>query len=301
MNARVKASLVFLVLLLAGFVLENMRSEVVQKIASSLPNTAWTVVKHYWSAALMTAAGAVVAFTGAICVGWFMGLCGAGSYLASMQQTGWSGKSARRTANAIFQIYNLIYLIPFVLTVTLTQSIMTDVVGGVRALFLLLLAGVALGGYQIFLSFYSSVAKAEAVDLDLVDGILNRQFRWKWFNRIANWRFVRTAAINLSSARRLRDCNIQGFSEAIERAWHLSIVAVMIVESLIGSFYEFLLPEGGRYIDWKSGLGGLVLSNIGQMEPRIQIGCIWIILVIDWIGSEIIRSVTKSRWLKYYD
>jgi hypothetical protein len=300
MSRQVKAALVFVGLLVLGIAADNFRG-MAKSLATLLPSTAWQVLRDYWSAVLMTAAGSIVAFAGALCIGWSLGLLGAASHIAAREKTGWAGTSAQGASSTIFHVYNLVYLIPFVLTVTLIQSLMSDASPPSRAGCLLIVAGIALGGYQIFLTFYKSATAAPSVNRELVGAILHRQFSINWLNWISGLPLLRPVVANLSSARRLRDCNIHAFCEALERAWHLSIVAVMIVESLIGSFYELLLPEGAAYIAWKSGLGGLVLSNTGQMSSRIIFGSIWIILIVDWIGLELIRLFTSKKWLKYYE
>ena len=188
------------------------------------------------------------------------------------------------------------YIIPFVLTVGLFFALASQGVTEHRyphwtvAIVLVVVAGMTLGGYQIYRSVYESVVKAK----DDSDILVSSLYFKSEYGSVS--KYLRAFA----RVGRLHDCEIQGFWAAIELAAHLSIVSVMIVETVVPSFYEFIFPAHDISAPWLGGAGRLILLAQQRYAFEQIAGCIWMVLAFDFVLTTGIDLFAGHRWYKYY-
>ena len=126
------------------------------------------------------------------------------------------------------------YIIPFVLTVSLFNALISTFVTQhdwpqwFLVIGLIVVSGLALGGYQVYRSVFESVTKAKTDSRVLTESLFYLPEHKSPTSIL--WRFFRVS--------KLHDCEIQSLWSALELALHLSIVSVMIVEAVVPSFYE---------------------------------------------------------------
>jgi len=195
----------------------------------------------------------------------------------------------------IHMAFEALYVVPFVLTVSLFYALTFEAIGhGVLprwslAIVLIGVAGLTLGAYNVYRTVYSSVTAAKE-DNRLLTGSLYFQ------KDFSAGRLLR----RLSRVSRLRDCEIQGLWAALEQSAHLSIVAVMIVEAVVPHFYEVVFPSNGFVEKWRSGAGGMIFTAQHTTAFEEVAGVIWAVLLFDLIFTWTIDFFCKHRWRKYY-
>lgn len=256
--------------------------------SSFLPASILSLGKEYWQALPLTIGASFCAWLVAVFGGFALGHLVGAMELNKLDHPGFA-----RIGLNLNMVFQALYVIPFVLTISLTSSLAYralynfDFSGPIVVGILVAVAGLTLGGFQVYKSVYESVAKAKNENKVLVDALY---FRPPRLAVIAPFKTVS----------RLHDCEITSFWSALEFAAHLSIVAIMILEAIVPHFYELILGNAGQADAWKSGLGYLVsLAQYNLQYERVA-GCIWLILLIDLIWTTAIDFFSYRTWRRFY-
>jgi hypothetical protein len=184
------------------------------------------------------------------------------------------------------------YIIPLVLTLSFLYALLMSLYLGsglprwLVATGMIVAAGLILPGYQVYRSVYAAVADAKSENLSLVHSLWDRG--------------VLGRHRALTTVMRLRDCRIMDYSENLIRAFHLAIVAVVILESITPNIYEHFFPQTGPVYSWLGGVGRQILSAQQNNEFRLIAGYIWALLGFDLAVTQVIGMVLQHRWKRYY-
>jgi len=259
-----------------------------------LPITIGGLDANWWRAFGFTICASLVAWGLGAGIGYALGVFAA----AARVSIGPEIKMRRWFGISIDVFYRFLYIIPFVLTANITYNIAfawQDKFGAPRCvsgIAMILVAGAALGGYRVFIAVYSSVSEAKFESVVLSRSLFSQGRRDG--SRVLGLRQ------SIGLVLRLRDCEILMFSRSLEDAFHLSIVAVMIVESILPAFYENFLPQSGFSPAYFGGVGRMVINAQQSLNPRQISGILWLVLIYDGIVTAIIRAGCAYFWHRYY-
>jgi hypothetical protein len=151
---------------------------------------------------------------------------------------------------------------------------------------MVIVAGMALGGYHVYKSVFDAVSGAHPEAKQLTNSL--------YFPGSGGF----FAAFK--KAHRFRDFQINSFCTALRAAFHLAVVAIMIVETITPRFYELIWPSGGIMAGWTQGAGRLILSAQNSYQYVVIAGCIWAVLFFDAICTGILDLALQRRFLRYY-
>lgn len=260
-----------------------------------LPFSVGALDSTWWTAFGLTAASALAAWLFSVVFGYLTALVAAAGRLASIGKNG-AWKWLRFPTPTL---YRWVYVIPFVLTVNIAYNVLffcQDRLGFPQWLvgvLVIVTAGAALGGYKVFHAvFHAAVGSAK------FDGLVLSRTLYS-SGEVAPSRSL-TWGEGVRLAVRLRDCEIQSFASGIEDAFHLSLVAVMIVESILPAFYENIFPQGGASVPAFGGVGRLVISAQQSLTPQMTSGILWLVVIYDGIFTALIRFGCRQRWHRFY-
>ena len=256
-----------------------------------LPNSIFRLSADMWRGLALTFCSALFAWAIGSLGGYALGLCFGATLINGSAPHAHTGRYANK-------VYDALYVIPFVLTVSLFYAFSMNLhvrYGLPRILvgvIVVAVSGLMLGGYHVYKSVYESVLHAKRENRVLVNSLFLRD------DDAVSW--ITGLRQRLLKVKRLRDCEISKFCESLPRALHLSIVAVMIVESIVPSFYETFIPQSGITKAWLGGAGRMILTAQQNYQFQVIAGCIWAVLFFDWIVSTIMEFGLRHRWLRYY-
>jgi len=258
-------------------------------LAGFVIGSIFALSKQHWIGLAFTCAAAMLA-----CVTAWVGGNAIG-YLAGALATT-DGKGFRATGHGVNALYDLIYIIPVVLTLSLTISVvMKDLSAGDSRAFIAIIAvmaaGLFLGGYQIYEAVFSAVTNPKEANKFLVESLY---FKKRGEGTVANIheRFL--------MVKRLCDCEILSYSAAYTRSVHLSIVAVVILETVRPNLYEMVFPQGGASLDQYGGVGQLVLRAQSLTANETIVGLLVCIWLFDLVMIIAVGSIIKWLWLRHY-
>ena len=196
------------------------------------------------------------------------------------------------------QIYRFFYIVPLVLSVTLIMVMLFDLmasgtIGPFWFVFGILLASsLCIAGYPVFSTVYGSIVNPDRRHDLLVDAIYIP--RRRLFGIISVPR-------QIIVSKRLNDGTIRSLSEGIERAWHLTIVAVVIVETIVPAIYQHITEAFGLPTNIEvKGVGRSVLEAQSALSIYKVFGLMWALFIVDLIGVKIINSVLNRWYLRHY-
>lgn len=241
----------------------------------------------------VTFATAVFAWASGAIVGYLAALFAAGTMLVK------SGNSRLRAFGiTVNQIFETAYVVPLVLTVGCAFSFADGVRREVDSpkplvwLMVVVIGGTALGGYSVYRSMFKAVTEARGDSRYLIASLDFQQNDGRALGR------YRQA---FADVLRLRDCEILGYCDNLERALHLSIVTVMIIETVIPNIHELLFPSTGQLTEWLGGAGYIVVRAKNFGDPGRIAGLVWAVLIFDHLAVTALGIVTRSRWLRHYE
>jgi len=259
-----------------------------------LPITIGSLTRAWWLAFGFTVGASLLAWVFAVLIGFGLGVVAA----AARVSVGPEVRLRRWLGISVDVAYRFIYIIPFVLTANIAYNItftwqdnygLPQWFSGVA---MVIVAGAALGGYKVFIAIYGAVSEAK------LDSILLSRSLFAALHPGHPHALGFRESVKL--VLRLRDCEIAGFTRALEDSFHLSLVAVMIVESILPAFYENFVRGTGSYSDYFGGVGRMIMTAQQSLTPRLISGILWLVLIFDGIVIAIIRGVSSHRWHKHY-
>jgi hypothetical protein len=293
MNKHLRGTAFWAITLFLFWVLQNIKQLPEQWFYAISPGSLFQLGRGDWLALMVSFATSLFIWGAGILIGYTSALLAGGALILRGGQSRFRG-----VAMFINQAYDTIYVVPLVLTVGCTYAAADAGRRQIAApkpfewLAIMVVAGAALGGFQIYRAIYSSVINAKSDSRYLIASLdFQDRHRFGGMNR------YRQALANVL---RLRDCEIAGYCDAVERALHLSIVTVMIVETVIPMVHEFLLPSAGQTANWRGGAGYVVMmaSQSGDME-RIA-GIVWAVLLFDHLVVTLFSAASRRLWLTHY-
>lgn len=290
-----KSLLILGAVMLAGSFLDYILKYPDSFIAQILPNSVARLSTEHLKGLGMTFLASLFAWAAAVCVGCFLGMLSA---CAVVDKRTWT--PLRKLGQGVDRFYEVIWVVPFVLTINLAYAIgmrmHTDdgVPRAIVGIVVIAVCGMVLGGFQVYRSIYHAVNDAKDEDRYLVMSLYS-PFGHR--ARARPWHPLCNAWLR---AQRLRDCEIRQFREAIITSFFLSLVAVMILEMVTTSVYEWLLPQSGIAHKWLGGAGRQILEAQQNYTYETIAGVIWVVIGFTWAVGYIIHAVTDGLWLKYY-
>jgi len=263
-----------------------------------LPTTLFHLESGWWAALGMTACAAIAAWLCACVVGYTLGLAA-----AALQSSQGTANIVKRIAGrSLDQVYRYLYIVPFVLIVSISFGVFyplcVDTVSSKAFLpkwclwaWMVFASGVTLGGYRVFRAVFASVQRAKWESEVLVHGLHTPRSRSWVVNRLRP---------HMSRVLRLTDCDIASLAEAIEQAFLLAVVAIMVVEAVIPGIHEYLAPQRGSLPDWARGAGGLVVRQQANLQIAQVSGVLWAVIIFDTIMLHAISLMTSGLWMRHY-
>jgi hypothetical protein len=287
MNRQLRTLSVWAIVLFVSGTLDKILEQPKRLIAQILPMSLFRLDRETWLALALTFSTALAAWIIGCVAGY-----GVGVFAACTQVPAAQGGRFPAAGKTVDKIVDWIYIIPFVLVTSLAYSLAFPLhvdygVPRIVIFFILVtVCGLPLGGYHVYKSVFDAVRSASSSDQRLTEslyfqgkGVLFRA----WF------------VVN-----KLVDCRIASFCAAIRTSLHLSIVSVMIVESVTPRFYELLFPSTGVPEAWTVGAGRLILTAQNDYQYEKIAGCIWAVLLFDSLCVFLVELAMHRRWLRYY-
>ncbi len=298
MKGHLRGLLVWASLAVLSFAIGDFVDPYRHRLWAILPTTIFHLDRGSWTALGMTALASSVAWVVACVVGYHVGVVA-----ATLHASPGSGNLIRRLlGRSLDRIYQYVYIIPFVLVVSISFGVFyplcVETVASKPVLpkwclwvWMVVASGTTLGGYRVFRSVFSAVERARHESEQLVHGLYTVPRRPAWLGDVRARR---------SRVLRLKDCEIESVAEGLEQAFLLAVVAIMIVEAVIPGFHEYLVEQRGVLSDWARGAGGLVVRKQDNMQVTQVSGIMWAVLIFDTIALHMIGLATFGLWMRHY-
>lgn len=298
MKGHLRGLIFWAVLAAASLAIGNFVDPYKNLLWALLPTTLFHLEASWWAALGMTAVAAVAAWIAACVVGYIVALAAAILHSAHGQ----ANVVKRLLGRTIDQVYRYIYIVPFVLVVSISFGVFYPLcVETVSSkpmlpkwclwLWMIIAAGVTLGGYRVFRAVVSAVLRAKYESEVLIHGLHTSRRTSKGMSKVR---------AHVSRVLRLTDCEIASVAEAVEQAFLLAVVAVMIVEAVIPGIHEYLFEQRGPLPDWARGAGGLVVWQQSNIQIAQVSGVLWAVIIFDTIALHAISLATYGRWMRHY-
>lgn len=294
-----RAFLVWAALLLGSGLVELVFGPVEQFFARLSPISIWQLPLKAWQAIAATLIASVVAWLAAILVGGALGLFTAAGELARREDGHlWPAWSA--FAAAVRRAFSWLYVVPLVLTLSVIATVLLKLqldrtlpdqaVGTL----LIVASGIALSGQRIFVAIDDAVTGASSDDVMLASSLflgegtgseaLGARARRLW-----------------QEARFLVACRISLLAQALEQAFHLAVVGVVIVETVSGlRVYEMVFPQEAGVLPWGGGIGRVIIDGQNATNPSLVAGAVWLILMMDSLIGWGVRAAVFRYWVEPY-
>lgn len=246
--------------------------------------------------------GKALALTfGAAVVAWICGI--ALGYLAGMAISTITVERLHlgevvRWAKTFNFLFDAVYIVPLVVTLSLAGGFALYIdthawwlPRWVTGLGLVICSGFVLGGYQIYAAVYYATVQSRRETRALMRSLYLRP-------RGLGARLGRFGH-RLRLVKSYRDAEIRSFAEAMKRALHLSIVAVMILEVVRPGIYESFFPSTGAQLGWTNGAGyGVQIAQSNFLFVRMS-GVLWSVLFFDLFAVRLLEELMDHRWLQF--
>lgn len=274
-------------LLLLVILLHKITSALIEQshIDALLPSSMVYLGSSDWLSFGVTAVVSIVTFILAVGFSYFFGL---GTALLATSRHA----PARLISLFIDTIFRFLYIVPVVLTTSMVFAILLglylDNIGFPAAglvIGTIIFSTICIGGYPIYFTIYTSVVAPDRRHALLVDALYHSPRR------------VGTAAFSrrVAEAVRLTDGKATTFCEGIERAWHLTIVAVVIVESIVPGLYQYIgVSEGIK------GIGRSVIEAQSLDGTYRVMGFMWALFLFDLAVLSLVKRVLQKKYLRHY-
>lgn len=294
-----RAFLVWTALLVVSGLIERVFGPVEQFLARLSPISIWQLPLKAWQAIGATLVASVVAWIAAILVGGVLGWFTAAGELARRESGRlWSAWSA--SAATVRKGFTWLYVVPLVLTISVIATVLlkleldgTLAQPAVGAL-LVVASGIALSGQRIFVAFDDAVTGASSDDVMLASSL--------FLGKGAGSRALGARARRLlQEARFLVACRISLLAQALEQAFHLAVVGVVILETVSGlRVYEKLFPQEAHLLPWGGGIGRVIIDAQNATNPSLVAGAVWLILIMDSLIASGVRAAVFRYWVEPY-
>ncbi len=265
------------------------------------PSTVFKLSINEYYGLFLTILASLFAWFSAITIGVILG------YLSTLTLNEEKTNKSNFLSISLNQVYDSIYIIPLVLTLSFfyalfTSHIMFSYGRTIVAVLMLAATGACLGGYHVYRAIYVSVKDAKKENRYLMKSLLFSELYES--NHLI--RMIRKVGI-LNSVykkfifvKKLCGFELPLFYEAVTKSLYLSIVSVIILESIIPNFYELLLPQSAVAPDYLGGVGKLVIVAQNKTAYQTISGFIWNILFFSWFLNLVIEKSIDIIWRKYY-
>lgn len=258
------------------------------------PISIWRLSNDHVYAIVLTISATIFSWIIAVVGGYLLGhLVG----LVAIQHT--PHKIAQWFSVIVNQGYTIIYIIPLVITLSLTSAILMhhSAKGNIPIWGVLIgalcVSGLALGGYQVFKSISGAVLRAGNQRLYLAQTLYSKDVSPKNLGEISQLR-------SLTIVKRLADLEIRSFVLSLELAFHLALVGVIILETITPSLYELIFPQATVSPPWAGGVGRLIVTAQANAEFKVIAGMLWTIVAADFFAVLIMNMYCNHRWLRHY-
>lgn len=255
-----------------------------------LPLSIGTLTANDWYAFLATSSSAIVSYTIVVFIAYWLGV------IASVfaRSTAWQVKLF---GASLAHLYNFFFVVPVVLTATMVMTVLLKkssegvIPGPLVVSGSMVFAALCIAGYPIFWSLFKGSVHPDNRHGLLVQALYDPTET----SRLA---VVRT---RVALVRRLNDGQIRNFADSIERAWPLTIVSVVIIESIHPGIYGFLhisFPGLAEYVS--GGVGREVIQAQHSLDVAKVWGFMWVLFLLDLVGMLIIDLALERRYLRHY-
>jgi hypothetical protein len=298
MNTRT-ALIVWIVTLAVSWLIDQIWGPFHDFLVQLTPVSIWALPTSALPAIAATLAASILAWLAALLVGGLVGLFVAAGTLAK-RETGHFWTIWSKAASGMRRAYTWLYVVPLVLTISASTTALLklqndDVVGEpTAAIVLIVVSGIALAGQRIFVAIDDAVSNATTDELLLARSLyLGEERRISWISRMIRlWR----------EARFLLACRITLLAQAVEQAFHLAVVGVVILETVSGLYiYQMMYPQEFNVLPWGGGIGRIIINAQHGTNPTTVAGAVWLILLIDSLLAWAIRGVANRWWIKPYN
>jgi hypothetical protein len=296
---RHRVVLAWLIVLVGTGLYRLLFGPVEEFLARLLPISIWQLPEKAWLSIIATVLASLLAWVSACVVGGSLGMFTAAGEL-SKREGGWIWKAWAAAANGIRKAFTMLYVIPLVLTISVVTTILLKLELDRRllqpevGLLLIVLSGVALAGQRVFIAVDEGVIEANTEDIMLASSLYLGECG-------RGTGFVTSVRRIWREARFLLACRISLLRQAIEQAFHLAVVGVVILETVSGlRIYEKLFPQESGQPPWGGGIGRVILDAQSAVNPTTVAGAVWLILLIDLVIASLIRQAARRRWVTPY-
>ncbi|UZJ39804.1 hypothetical protein OO185_01535 [Prosthecochloris sp. SCSIO W1102] len=299
-NSGHKHFIIWGVILLISALIEFTVGPVEEYLLRLSPISIYKLPIHAYFSIIATIIASLIAWLAALTIGGALGLFTAAGELASREK-GPVYASWNSLSKAIRRTFNAIYVIPLVLTLSVVGTILLQLhsnksINSQQVGFILIIAsGITLAGQRIYIALDDAISTASSDDLILANSLYlgndeNAHNSLRKFYRL--W----------LEAKFLISCRISLLTQAIEQAFHLSVVGVIILEttSVAPFIYEYIFPQEGAIINWGGGIGRVIIDGQNATNPELVAGAVWLILLIDSALAWLIRSRIYKNWIHPY-
>lgn len=244
-----------------------------------------------WSDVALTTISSVLSFLVATGAAYTLGLIA--SFLTKSQ-----GSTAKMVGLSISELFRFLYIVPLVLTITLVVTLLLgqNIEGRIPGIGVvagsLFFSALCIAGYPVFWTVYRGAVRPDRRHELVVDAIyLPPRRLW----------YLIPVPRHVVVSKRLNDGSIVNLTESIERAWHLTIVAVVIVESVVPGLYQYLSDTFGFFnnTDLK-GVGRNVIVAQSILSSTRVFGLMWALFCVDAVGLATISLLLRRRYLRHY-
>jgi hypothetical protein len=270
-----------------------------QFLARLSPLSIWQLPPAAKPAILATLVASVVAWLAAVVVGGLLGMITAVGGLAEREH-GRVWKAWSAVATTIRRAFTWLYVVPLVLTISAVTTVLLKLELEDRlsqpavGILLVAVSGIALAGQRIFVAIDDAVGHASTDDIMLASSVFLGSHK-------RPTGIVHTGRRLWQEARFLLSCRISLLGQALEQAFHLAVVGVVILETVSGlRVYEKLFPQEANVLPWGGGIGRLIIDGQNATNPVLVAGSVWLILILDSLIAWGIHEATYRRWVLPY-
>lgn len=295
-----KRALTIIAIFLLSYLGSLLTDPAMSFLINILPFSIFELTREHYIALMFTLLSSVVAWFFAVVIGYILGqLVG----LVSIHKN--ITKYLHYLSTVAKESYNIIYIIPLVITLNFVYAVLNsfktdyNLPSWIVALGAIATAGIALGGYQVFMVCYNAVIRSGEHRLFLAQSLYSKHddvdhgnFKFKGY--------LKKHLRSLVTVRRLTDFEIRSFANALEIAFHLAVVAIVILETITPQFYELILPQSGVSPKWSGGIGRLVLIAQSNYNFHLIAGMLWAVVFFDFFFIIVLTFFIQRRWLKFY-
>lgn len=257
------------------------------------PLSVYKLTSDSWLGLLVTLSSSVLAFFFGVMGGYIFGLVASSAVIDGAKYRWFYG-----IGRNLDRFYDGLYVIPIVLTLSLFYASSLSFTLNYNlpqwpiVIVMIALSGMTLGGYNVYKAVYEAATNPKRESRVLTNSLFFAQEQVKPWLRMVLWRLIRV--------KKLRDCENHSFCESIIRAFHLSIVAIVILESIVPGFYELMYQQAGIVRPWLGGVGKLIQTARANNEFQTIAGCIWMVLAFDMACIWLLERLIRRRWRRYY-